>query len=83
MDEIAPKLAGRTSGHLRIVKTPTRRGDNASLARISFVDDLKEAPVAKAKPAAKAIVADKKPVSTKAKAKNAATIPSPKTKEKI
>lgn len=58
VDEIAPKLAGRNSGHVRIEKTRTRRGDNAQLARVSFVDDLKEAPVAKAakpqvKPAAK------------------------------
>src|SRR6201994_757129 len=47
VDEIAPKLKGRDSGHLRIEKTRTRRGDNAQLARVSFVDDLKEAPVAK------------------------------------
>jgi large subunit ribosomal protein L17 len=59
VDEIAPKLTGRNSGHVRIEKTRTRRGDNAQLARVSFVDDLKEAPVAKAakkttvKPAAK------------------------------
>lgn len=58
VDEIAPKLKGRNSGHLRIERTRTRRGDNAQLARVSFVDDLKEAPVAKAaakvaKPAAK------------------------------
>ena len=46
VDEIAPKLAGRTSGHLRIEKTIWRRGDHAQLARISFVDDLKSAPVA-------------------------------------
>jgi large subunit ribosomal protein L17 len=52
VDEIAPKLTGRNSGHLRIEKTKARRGDNAQLARVSFVDDLKEAPVAKAaKPA--------------------------------
>jgi large subunit ribosomal protein L17 len=50
VDEIAPKLAGRTSGHVRIEKTRTRRGDNAQLARVSFVDDLKDAPVAKAAP---------------------------------
>ena len=48
VDEIAPKLSGRVSGHVRITKTSTRRGDNAQLARISFVDDLTEAPVAKA-----------------------------------
>jgi large subunit ribosomal protein L17 len=40
VDEIAPKLAGRNSGHLRITKTRTRRGDNAQLATVSFVDDL-------------------------------------------
>lgn len=54
VDQIAPKLKGRTSGHLRVVKTTTRRGDNAQLAKVSFVDDLAEAPVAKAvKPARK------------------------------
>ena len=55
VDEIAPKLQGRTSGHVRVERTRVRRGDNAQLARVSFVDDLKEAPVAKAapKPAAK------------------------------
>lgn len=47
VDEIAPKLGARSSGHLRIEKTVTRRGDNAQLARVSFVDDLKSAPVAK------------------------------------
>jgi large subunit ribosomal protein L17 len=73
VDEIAPKLKGRDSGHLRITRTVTRRGDNAQLARVSFVDDLKDAPVAKAavsseqladsKPAAKPVA---KPVAKKA-----------------
>jgi large subunit ribosomal protein L17 len=58
VDEIAPKLTGRNSGHLRIVKTKLRRGDNTQLARVSFVDDLKEAPVAKS-------VAVKKPAAEK------------------
>ncbi|HOR23342.1 50S ribosomal protein L17 [Candidatus Saccharibacteria bacterium] len=40
VDEIAPKLGARNSGHLRIEKTNTRRGDNAQMARVSFVDDL-------------------------------------------
>ena len=48
VDDIAPKLGGRSSGHLRIEKTKLRRGDNAQLARVSFVDDLQAAPVAKA-----------------------------------
>ena len=62
VDEIAPKLTGRTSGHLRIEKTGTRRGDNSEMARISFVDDLKEAPVAKAA-APKATAPKAKPVA--------------------
>jgi large subunit ribosomal protein L17 len=52
VDEIAPRLKGRASGHLRIVKTSFRRGDNTQLARVSFVDDLQAAPVAKAVAAA-------------------------------
>src|ERR1700742_1264460 len=48
VDEIAPKLKGRTSGHLRVVKTGVRRGDNTQLARVVFVDELNSAPVAKA-----------------------------------
>ena len=59
VDEIAPKLAGRSSGHVRIEKTRTRRGDNAQLARVSFVDDLKEAPVAKAATPAKPAISSK------------------------
>jgi large subunit ribosomal protein L17 len=46
VDEIAPKLTKRSSGHLRIKRTTVRRGDNVQLARVSFVDDLKVAPVA-------------------------------------
>lgn len=40
VDEIAPKLSARTSGHLRIIKDKSRRGDNAPMAIVSFVDDL-------------------------------------------
>lgn len=62
VDDIAPKLKGRNSGHLRIERTVLRRGDNAQLARVSFVDDLKEAPVAKA---AKVEAPAKKPATKK------------------
>ena len=48
VDEIAPKLNQRVSGHVRIEKEDTRRGDNAQMARVSFVDDLTSAPVSKA-----------------------------------
>ena len=47
VDEITPKLGGRTSGHLRITREDNRRGDNAEMARVSFVDDIQSAPVAK------------------------------------
>lgn len=78
VDEIAPKLSGRDSGHLRIEKTAARRGDNAQLARVSFVDDLKSAPVAKAAtevksvPRPKTVAAAKKPAGAKPAAKPAA-----------
>lgn len=62
VDEIAPKLTGRDSGHLRITKTPSRRGDNAPMARVSFVDDLTEAPVAKAEPVKKVAKPAKAPI---------------------
>ena len=72
VDEIAPKLGGRNSGHLRIVRTKTRRGDNVQLARVSFVDDLTvtvpatkaSAKAETAKPAAPKAV--KKPATKKA-----------------
>ncbi len=76
VDEIAPKLGARNSGHLRVTRTRVRRGDNAQLARVSFVDDLKEAPVAKKAVPAVAKAADKpaaKPAAKKAPAKKPAT----------
>jgi large subunit ribosomal protein L17 len=74
VDELAPKLDGRTSGHLRIERTRLRRGDNAQLARVSFVDNLSQAtakavPAAAAKPATgtakKTTPAAKKPAATR------------------
>ena len=59
VDEIAPKLKSRSSGHLRIKKTRVRQGDNTQLARVSFVDDL----AAKTEP--KAVAATKTKVSAK------------------
>ncbi len=56
VDEIAPQLSGRTSGHVRVERTRVRIGDGAQLARISFVDELKDI----AKPAPKAAVKESK-----------------------
>lgn len=41
VDDIAPQLTGRTSGHVRVERTRVRLGDGAQLATISFVDELK------------------------------------------
>lgn len=75
VDELAPKMTSRTSGHLRITKTNLRRGDNARLAKVSFVDDLHSAPVAKS-----AAVVKAKTPSKSANAKSAASRAKPATK---
>lgn len=40
VDEIAPQLTGRTSGHVRVQRTRLRVGDAAQMATIEFVDEL-------------------------------------------
>ncbi len=75
MDEIAPKLTGRTSGHLKVERTTMRRGDNAQMATVSFVDDL-------SKPVPKAKVEAEKPKATPVKAKAPAKKPAVKKVEK-
>lgn len=89
VDEIAPKLKGRSSGHLRIEKTSSRRGDNAQLARVSFVDNLKEAqasePQAKgqsSKPTQRKAASSKKPTGPKTPAKQKNDQSDSKAKEK-
>jgi large subunit ribosomal protein L17 len=69
-DVVVPSLAERSSGYLRITKQANRRGDNADMARISFVDEIvqpadpKEVKAEKVTP--KVV---KKPVAKKAPAK--------------
>lgn len=68
-DELAPKLKGRNSGHLRISKTVNRRGDNAMQAKVSFIFDeikaqAKEAKIVE-KPKSEAQPAVKKPAAKK------------------
>jgi large subunit ribosomal protein L17 len=48
VDEIAPQLTGRTSGHVRVERTRLRVGDGAQMATIEFVDELKAAPAQEA-----------------------------------
>jgi large subunit ribosomal protein L17 len=82
VDEVAPKLTGRNSGHLRIEKTRMRRGDNAQMARISFVDDLNEAPVAKAVPKTAAAKVEKAEVVETVEKKTPAKKANAKKEEK-
>lgn len=44
VDVIAPQLTKRTSGHVRIVRTTLRRGDNAQMAIVEFVDEISDTP---------------------------------------
>lgn len=44
VDQIAPQLGGRTSGHVRVQRTRLRVGDGAQMAIIEFVDELKDMP---------------------------------------
>jgi len=72
VDEIAPQLTGRTSGHVRVERTRLRVGDGAQMAIIEFVDELKESPKADATasvaaPAAKP--ATRKPAAKKEEVK--------------
>ena len=44
VDEIAPQLTARNSGHVRVLRTRLRTGDGAQLATVAFVDELKSVP---------------------------------------
>lgn len=73
VDEIAPKLTARNSGHLRITREGARRGDNVEMARVSFVDDLSApAPKAAAANADTPVKAEAKKPAAKAPAKKPA-----------
>lgn len=67
VDEIAPQLTKRDSGHLRITKLDNRRGDNAQVATVAFVDEIKitEQPAVVKKAASKTPEPAKKSDDTK------------------
>ena len=46
VDQSAPQLTGRTSGHVRVERTRLRVGDGAQMAIVEFVDELKPMPKA-------------------------------------
>jgi len=74
VDEIAPRYGTRNSGHLRVERTALRRGDNAQMARVSFVEAD-----AQTKKSAKTDESDNPEVKTTAKPV-AAKKPAPKKK---
>lgn len=81
LDDISPKLSGRTGGHLRVEKTTQRRGDNAQLAKVSFVDDLSTpAPKQSAKP--KQAVSAKTATDSKPQKASTKTAPNKKAVKK-
>lgn len=82
VDEIAPKLTARNSGHLRITRENTRRGDNVQMARVSFVDDLSAAVPKVVEPKAKSAAADKAPAKKATAKKPAAKKPTVKKEAK-
>ena len=53
VDKIAPQLAGRTSGHVRVERTRLRVGDGAQMAVVEFVDELVDKPKPEKKEAKK------------------------------
>jgi large subunit ribosomal protein L17 len=71
VDEIAPKYSTRNGGYLRIEKTTNRRGDNAEMATISFVEG---STTPKAVEKSTEVKAPSKPVAKKS--------PKPKSSEK-
>lgn len=67
-DEIAPTMKSRVSGHLTVKRSRVRRGDNAQLATVGFVEPDKAKQPAEKPAKAKAAT---KPVAKTAKAKEA------------
>lgn len=86
VNEIAPQTKSRTSGFTRIIKGEFRRGDQAEMVQLEWVDKVV---VAKTEPKAKPIKdatktgaakVDKKAKTTKAPVKSNANIQTPVTK---
>ena len=42
LNQVVPQFKDRVGGYVRVVKLPPRRGDQAPMARVEFVEEIKE-----------------------------------------
>ena len=83
LNQVVPQFKERVGGYVRVVKLPPRRGDQAPLARVEFVEEIKGAVEKKAEPkAAAAKTPAKKPAAKSAARKPAKKAPAKRSAKK-
>ena len=83
LSQVVPQFKERVGGYVRVVKLPPRRGDQAPLARVEFVEEIKGAVEKKAEPkAAAAKTPAKKPAAKSAARKPAKKAPAKRSAKK-